>query len=84
MGKTPERQSFRLPYGLPLDLVEKEYILGSLQRNNGNKARTAEVLGVSEKTLYNKLNRYAAEAQAAQGPVQAGTEGGAQGVAGGR
>jgi DNA-binding NtrC family response regulator len=84
MGKTPERQSFRLPYGLPLDLVEKEYILGSLQRNNGNKARTAEVLGVSEKTLYNKLNRYAAEAQAAQGPVQAGTEGGAQRAAGGR
>jgi DNA-binding NtrC family response regulator len=84
MGKSPERQSFRLPYGLPLDLVEKEYILGSLQRNNGNKARTAEVLGVSEKTLYNKLNRYTAEAQAAQGPVQAGTEGGVQGVAGGR
>src|SRR5258707_1304057 len=64
--------------------VKKEYILGSLQRNNGNKARTAEVLGVSEKTLYNKLNRYAAEAQAAQGPVQTGTEGAAQGVAGGR
>src|SRR5262249_9396494 len=62
-GKGPERQTFRLPYGLPLDLVEKEYILGSLQRNGGNKARTAEILGVSEKTLYNKLNRYAAEAR---------------------
>ena len=39
------------------------HILASLQRNGGNKARTAEVLGISEKTLYNKLNRYAAEAR---------------------
>ncbi len=62
-GRQPEKASFRLPYGLTLDLVEKEYILGSLERNGGNKARTAEMLGVSEKTLYNKLNRYAAEAR---------------------
>ena len=62
-GTGPERHSFRLSYGLTLDHVEKEYILGSLQRNSGNKARTAEILGVSEKTLYNKLNRYAAEAR---------------------
>ncbi|MFZ5468404.1 MAG: enhancer binding protein Nla6 [Myxococcota bacterium] len=65
-GKGPERASFRLPFGLTLDIVEKEYILGSLLRNNNNKARTAEVLGVSEKTLYNKLNRYAAEARTAR------------------
>ncbi|HEX8440202.1 helix-turn-helix domain-containing protein, partial [Archangium sp.] len=44
-----------------------------LQRNGNNKARTAEVLGVSEKTLYNKLNRYAAEArqqQTGKGPQE--------------
>ncbi len=69
VGKGPERQTFRVPYGLPLDLVEKEYILGSLKRNQGNKARTAEILGVSEKTLYNKLNRYASEAQAQDLPA---------------
>jgi len=62
-GRTPEKQAFKIPFGLTLDTVEKEYILGSLQRNGGNKARTAEILGVSEKTLYNKLNRYAAEAR---------------------
>ena len=66
-GKGPEKQSFKVPYGLTLDAVEREYILGSLQRNGGNKARTAEILGVSEKTLYNKLNRYAAEARERQG-----------------
>jgi DNA-binding NtrC family response regulator len=68
VGKGPERHSFRLPYGLSLDAVEREYILGSLQRNGNNKARTAESLGVSEKTLYNKLNRYAAEARQQGGP----------------
>jgi DNA-binding NtrC family response regulator len=52
-----------VPLGIPLDKVEKEFILASLQRNGGNKARTAEILGISEKTLYNKLNRYAAEAR---------------------
>jgi hypothetical protein len=62
-GRAPERQIFKVPYGLTIDMLEKEYILGSLQRNGGNKARTAEILGVSEKTLYNKLNRYAAEAR---------------------
>jgi DNA-binding NtrC family response regulator len=66
-GRGPDRQSFKVPYGLTLDVVEREYILGSLQRHGGNKARTAETLGVSEKTLYNKLNRYAAEARAQGG-----------------
>jgi DNA-binding NtrC family response regulator len=59
----PEAATLRVPLGIALDKVEKEYILASLQRNGGNKARTAEVLGISEKTLYNKLNRYAAEAR---------------------
>jgi DNA-binding NtrC family response regulator len=59
----PEAATLRLPLGIALDKVEKEYILASLQKNGGNKARTAEILGISEKTLYNKLNRYAAEAR---------------------
>ncbi len=53
----------RIPLGAQLREVEKEYILASLQRNGGNKARTAELLGISEKTLYNKLHRYAATAR---------------------
>jgi DNA-binding NtrC family response regulator len=54
--------------------VEKEYILASLQKNAGNKARTAEVLGISEKTLYNKLNRYAAIARDRVGEGAVGDE----------
>ena len=58
-----ESATLRVPVGIALREVEKEYILASLQRNGGNKARTAELLGISEKTLYNKLNRYAALAR---------------------
>ena len=64
--RSGEKETFNLPFGLTLDVIEREYLLASLKRNNGNKARTADRLGISEKTLYNKLNRYAAEARAAQ------------------
>jgi DNA-binding NtrC family response regulator len=79
----PEAATLRMPLGIPLDRVEKEYILASLQKSGGNKARTAEALGISEKTLYNKLNRYAAEARsrAGEGPAPGGepVAGGAKG-----
>ena len=53
-----ESAYLKLPFGLPLREVEKEYILSSLGRMQNNKARTAQALGISEKTLYNKLYRY--------------------------
>jgi DNA-binding NtrC family response regulator len=58
-----EAATLRVPLGIPLREVEKEFILATLQKNGGNKARTAEILRISEKTLYNKLNRYAARAK---------------------
>jgi DNA-binding NtrC family response regulator len=39
--------------------VERWLIEATLHRFAGNKRRTADVLGCSVKTLYNKLNRYA-------------------------
>ncbi|HSN91054.1 MAG TPA: sigma-54 dependent transcriptional regulator [Anaeromyxobacteraceae bacterium] len=74
----PEAAALRIPLGLPLDEVEKQVILASLERNGGNKARTAEQLGISEKTLYNKLHRYQAEARARAGgepPASSGAGG---------
>ncbi len=43
----------------PLSLreLEMQAILEGLDRNGGNKARTAEQLGISLKTLYNKLHQ---------------------------
>ena len=61
-GSVASGSTLKLSVGMPLREVEKEYILFSLQENAGNKARTAEVLQISEKTLYNKLNRYAQRA----------------------
>jgi two-component system NtrC family response regulator len=37
--------------------MEMRAILEGLERNHGNKARTAEELGISLKTLYNKLHQ---------------------------
>ena len=70
-----EAAALRLPLGLELGKVEKDYILASLQRNGGNKARTAEMLGISEKTLYNKLHRYAADARSRGGEPDADGQG---------
>ena len=46
---------------LSLYQVEKLYINNVLTAANNNKTKAAKVLGVSLKTLYNKLARYAQE-----------------------
>jgi two-component system NtrC family response regulator len=45
------------PKAVSLRELEMQAILQGLERNNGNKARTAEELGISLKTLYNKLHQ---------------------------
>ena len=42
-----------------LRVVERRKILGALEANSGNKSKTAEDLGVSYKTLLNKIKEYA-------------------------
>jgi two-component system response regulator HydG len=54
----PEASS--LPVGAPLREVERELILKTLESVGGNRARAAQILGISAKTLYNKLGRMAA------------------------
>jgi transcriptional regulator with PAS, ATPase and Fis domain len=44
--------------GTSLEEVEKLLITKTLELNLGNKPKTAESLGISLKTLYNKLERY--------------------------
>ncbi len=46
---------------LPLEQVERRYILRVLDAVGGNKAHAARILGVGRKTLYRKLEQYAAE-----------------------
>jgi DNA-binding NtrC family response regulator len=47
-----------LPVGVKLKDVEREVILKTLASVGNNKTKAAEVLGISLKTLHNKLNRY--------------------------
>ena len=49
---------FKLRVGSTLEQMEKELITRTIQFTGGNKTRAAQVLGVSPKTLYNKLERY--------------------------
>ena len=54
--------------GTPIADVERERIMATLRHCDGDKARAAELLGVSLKTLYNRLGAYrASEANAAAG-----------------
>ncbi len=49
----------RLPEeGITLSRMERELIRMTLARNKGNKSLTAQSLGISRKTLYEKLERY--------------------------
>jgi DNA-binding NtrC family response regulator len=47
-----------IPMGMRLDDIEKIAILKTLKNNDGNKTDTANQLGISIKTLYNKLDKY--------------------------
>ena len=53
--------------GRTLHDIEMEHILRTLEKNGGNKPTTAKELGISLKTLYNKLNRWEEEKRQAAG-----------------
>ncbi|MGE5089182.1 MAG: sigma-54 interaction domain-containing protein [Candidatus Levyibacteriota bacterium] len=54
----------RLPVGMSLAEMERHAIFATLDHCRGNKRRAAEMLGVSLKTLYNRLTAYHAESHA--------------------
>jgi DNA-binding NtrC family response regulator len=52
---------FRL--GMTVDEVQKRIIEGTLRSCNGNKAAAARMLGITRRTLYNKLLKYGVRAE---------------------
>ena len=56
-----DMQVLRIPVGTNLADAERWMIFATLQKCGGNKTRAAALLGVSLKTLYNRLNAYRAE-----------------------
>ncbi len=53
-----EPESVRLGVGTTVSEAEKALILLTLQHTKNNKTRAAEILGISLKTLFNKLKEY--------------------------
>jgi DNA-binding NtrC family response regulator len=47
-----------LDANVSLSELEKQHIINTLSKMNGNKTRVADTLGISIKTLYNKLKAY--------------------------
>ena len=47
-----------VPVGTPLSVAARELILSTLEHCGGERKRTAEMLGICTKTLYNRLREY--------------------------
>ncbi len=62
-----EPDTVRLPVGTTVGEAEKALIQITLQHTKNNKTRAAEILGISLKTLFNKLKEYGAAAEAEAG-----------------
>ena len=46
------------PAGRPLEEVEKQHIARTLELVDGNRERAADLLGIGERTLYRKIQKY--------------------------
>ena len=57
---TVEEEKPSLPGGISLHELEKQFILKTLEEQSQNRTKTAELLGISIRTLRNKLNEYRA------------------------
>jgi DNA-binding NtrC family response regulator len=54
------RSTVTIPFGTALEDVDRQLILATLEHCGGNRTRAAEVLGISLKTIYNRLSEYKA------------------------
>jgi len=57
-GASDGDRYLQFPVGTSIADVERRLIMATLDHHGGNKKKTADVLGVSLKTLYNRLNSY--------------------------
>jgi DNA-binding NtrC family response regulator len=57
-GDRGPQDVLRIPVGNTLADAEKELILETLRKANGNKTQAAKMLGIGVRTLYRKLEEY--------------------------
>jgi two-component system response regulator AtoC len=67
-SKRDAGQYLSVRVGSPLAEVERKLIFATLEHYGGHKERTAAALGVSLKTLYNRLKEYSVEGHPVPGP----------------
>jgi DNA-binding NtrC family response regulator len=60
--------------GTTVDEAERQLIVKTLESTHNNKTRAAEILGISLKTLHNKLKEYGTQAQQVPSSAVAGRE----------
>jgi Nif-specific regulatory protein len=61
-GTSTTVEAYTPPYRpLPLEALEQEHILATLESTKGNKSQAAQILGIERSTLDRKLKRYEAE-----------------------
>ena len=61
-----DANAIRVGVGTTVEDAEKQLILKTLESTHNNKTRAAEILGISLKTLHNKLKEYGAQGAAAE------------------
>lgn len=59
-GGSEQSDSVKFAVGMSFDDVEREMLLKTLARCGNNKCRAARILGITSKTIYNRLVRYRA------------------------
>jgi DNA-binding NtrC family response regulator len=57
-----DEHTVHVEVGTTVDEAERQLILKTLQSTHNNKTRAAEILGITTKTLQNKLKEYASAA----------------------
>lgn len=64
--KAQQGTNLQLRVGTTVEEMERQLIFATLERYGGHKERTAEVLGLSSKTLYNRLRQYENESDVSE------------------
>lgn len=61
MSETDNKIIYTFQGIVTLSQIEKIHINNAIAYSNGNKIEAAKILGISVKTLYNKINQYKKE-----------------------
>ncbi|TAM53802.1 MAG: sigma-54-dependent Fis family transcriptional regulator [Paraburkholderia sp.] len=75
LSKPSTGTAVTIPFGTSLAMADRQLILATLEQCGGVKTRAAEILGISLKTLYNRLVEYGEDAKSASESDTAGEAG---------